>query len=102
MADRANPFRNIRLISRPAPRKLKILLAVLITAGILALAALGIVHGRIRQQTREALDQAAALEQENADLAEKATDPMSGDSIRDIAKDQLGLVEPGTIIIDTE
>lgn len=99
MAERTNPFRNIRFIVRPGPRKLKILLFALILACTAALIALGVVRGRIQQQTQAALDQAAALEQENAELSEKKEN-LDSSSIKEIAKEELGLVDPGTIIID--
>ena len=100
MADRANPFRNIRFIPRPGPRKLKIVFIALILACAAALTALGMVRSRIQQQTQAALDQAAALEQENAELVEKKEELGSSSSIRDIAKEELGLVEPDTLIIE--
>ena len=99
MAERANPFRNIRFIVRPGPRKLKFILAALILTCAAALFALGIVRGRIQQQTQAALDQAAALEQENAELIEKKENLGSSSSIKEIAKEELGLVDPDTIII---
>ena len=99
MAERTNPFRNIRFIVRPGPRKLKILLFALILACTAALIALGMVRGRIQQQTQAALDQAAALEQENAELSEKKEN-LDSSSIKEIAKEELGLVDPDTIIID--
>ena len=100
MAERANPFRNIRFVVRPGPRKLKIVLIALILACAAALVTLGIIQGRIRQQTQAALDQAAALEQENADLAEKKANLGSSSSIKDIAKEELDLVDPNTIILE--
>ena len=100
MADRANPFRNIRFIPRPGPRKLKIVLIALILACAAALTALGVVRSRIQQKTQAALDQAAALEQENAELVEKKEELGSSSSIRDIAREELGLVEPGAVIIE--
>jgi len=100
MAERANPFRNIRFVVRPGPRKLKIVLIALILACAAALVTLGIIQGRIRQQTQAALDQAAALEQENADLAEKKENLGSSSSIKDIAKEELDLVDPNTIILE--
>ena len=100
MAERANPFRNIRFIVRPGPRKLKILLAALILACVAALAALNIVQRQIDQQTQAALDHAAALEQENTELVEKKENLGSSSSIKEIAKEELGLVDPGTIILD--
>lgn len=100
MAERSNPFRNIRFIVRPGPRKLKIILIALILTCAAALVALGVVRGRIQQQTQEALDQAAALEQENAELTEKKDKLGTNSSIKEIARDELGLVDPDTIIID--
>ena len=35
-----------------------------------------------------------------AELAEKADDLGTGSSIRDIAREELGMVDPGTVIID--
>ena len=100
MAERSRPFQNIRFIVRPGPKKLKILFVALILACAVALVALGMVRGSIRQRTQEALDQAAALEHENAELAEKAGDLGTGSSIKDIAREELGMVDPGTVIID--
>ena len=100
MAERANPFRNIRFIVRPGPRKLKIILALLVLACAAAIIALGIVQAGIRHQTQAALDQAASLTQENAELTEKQENLGSSSSIKDIAQDELGLVDPDTIIID--
>lgn len=100
MAERFTPFRNIRFIVRPGPRKLKIVFTALILACIAALAALGIVRSRIQQQTQAALDQAATLEQENQELTEKKENLGSNSSIEEIAREELGLVDPDTIIID--
>ena len=100
MEQRTNPFRSIRIIPRPGPRKLKIIIAALLLACSVALIALGVVHSRIQQKTRDALDQAAALEQENADLADKTENLGSSSVIKEIALDELGLVDPGTILID--
>ena len=100
MVQRTNPFRSIRIIPRPGPRKLKIIIAALLLACSVALIALGVVHSRIQQKTRDALDQAAALEQENADLADKTENLGSSSVIKEIARDELGLVDPGTILID--
>ena len=100
MEQRTNPFRSIRIIPRPGPRKLKIIIAALLLACSVALIALGVVHSRIQQKTRDALDQAAALEQENADLADKTENLGSSSVIKENARDELGLVDPGTILID--
>ena len=100
MAERKNPMRNIQLIVRPSPRKLKILFILLILACLTALGALGAVHHRIRQQTQATLDQAAVLEQDNKELTEKKEALGTSSSIRDIAREELDLVDPDTIIIE--
>ena len=102
MAERANPFRNIRFIVRPGSRKLKIVLLALILACTAALIALGFIRGRIQQQTQQILDQAAVLEHENAELTEKKDNLGTSSSIKEIAREELGLVDPDTIIIDPD
>ena len=99
MAEQKDSLRNIRVIVRPADRKLKTVFIVLILICAAALAALGVIRGMIDQQTRSILDQAAVLEEENEDLSQKTEDLGSSDSIKDIARDELGLVDPDTIII---
>lgn len=99
MAERTNPLRNIQFVLRPGPRELKILFIVLILACTAALAALGLVRSRIQQQTQAALDQAAVLERENAELSQMDGE-LDASDIRQIAKEELGLVDPDTIILD--
>ena len=100
MAERKNPFRNVRFIVRPGTRKLKIVFILLILVCAIALTALGIVRSHIHQKTQSVLDQAAVLEQENKDLAEKKENLGTSSSIRDIAREELDLVDPDAIIIE--
>jgi len=100
MAERRSPFHNIKVVVRPAPRKLRIVLILLILACTITLAALGTVLYCIESQTQAALDQAAELEHENAELEDKIGDLGSADSIQDIAQEELGLVDPDTVIIN--
>ena len=100
MAERKNPFRNIRFIVRPGTRKLKIVFILLILVCAVALTALGVVSSHIRQKTQTVLDQAAVLEQDNKELTEKKADLGSSSSIKDIAREELDLVDPDTIIIE--
>ena len=100
MAQRQNPFRNIRVVVRPSPRKLKIVLALLVLVSLATLVALGVVHSRIESQTQAALDHAAELEHENAELADKIGNMGSSSVIEDIAREELGLVDPDTVIIN--
>ena len=99
MAERKNPFRNIRVILRPGTKKLKIALVLLILVCAAALVALGVVRGRIEARTQALLDQAAALEQDNADLKEKTDQLGTSSIIKEIAREELGLVDPDTVLI---
>ena len=100
MAERKNPFRNIRFIVRPGTRKLKTVFILLILVCAVALTALGVVRSHIRQKTQAVLDQAAVLEQDNKELTEKKENLGSSSSIKDIAREELDLVDPDTIIIE--
>ena len=100
MAERQNPFRNIKFIVRPGTRKLKIALILLLLVSAAALVALSVVSGRIQQQTQSLLDQAADLEYENAELTDKTEKLGTDEGIRQIAQDELGLVDPDTVILD--
>lgn len=100
MSERTNPFRNIRFIVRPGPRKLKLVFLALILACTAALVALGVVRGQIRAQTQQALDRGTELAHENAELTEKQADPGSSRNIREFAREVLGLVDPGTVLME--
>ena len=100
MAQRQNPFQGVKVVVRPGPRKLKIILILLILASLITLASLGVVLHTIESRTQAALDQAAELEHENAELADKTEKVDSSSVIKDIAQEELGLVDPDTIIIN--
>jgi len=100
MAERENSLRNIRVVVRPATRKLKIIFIVLILICAAALAALGMIRGLVEKQTQAVLDQAAALEQENEELAKKTDELGTSNSIKDIAREELDLVDPHTVLIE--
>lgn len=85
-----------KLVLRPTTTAVKILLVVVVVFSILALGAVQLVSGQLRQQTEEKRREAAALEQENAALESRTTDI---DSIKAIAESELGLVNPDAVII---
>ena len=87
---------------RSAPVKLKAVLIVLIVLSMAALVALRWVHNGIQAETQRKTEQAAAMEGENADLQEKIDSIGSVQSIRQIARDELGLVDPDTVLIHPE
>jgi cell division protein FtsL len=92
----ANPplFQRIRLVYRRSSLLLKVLVLVTILASAAALLALrGLMLGY--QQQRQALQsQALQLQQENAELTEHFAELGTEDSIRRIAMEELGLMDP--------
>ena len=98
---RQNPFRQIRLVYHRSPKLLKILVLVTILASAAALLALRSIMLGYQQQSQELQSQAIALQQENAELTERTAELGTEDSIRRIAKEQLGLVDPNAQFFDT-
>lgn len=89
-----------KVVYRRAPALLKIAVCLLILFSMLALVALRWVHNGIQNQTQALADEAAAAEATNADLQEKIADLGSVQSVEDIAREELGLVDPNTILVD--
>ena len=89
-----NPFQRIRLVYRRSPMLLKILVLVTILVSAAALLALrGAMLGY--QQQKQALQaQALQLQQENAELTEYIAELGTKESIRRIAMEELGLMDP--------
>ena len=87
---------------RSAPVKLKVALVALIVLSIGALMALRWVHNGIQAQTQLTREPAAARAGANADMQEKIDNIGSVQSIRQIARDELGLADPDTVLIHPE
>ena len=102
MEQKKHPLRNVKVEIRPTAPILKIVLIVLIAFSILALIALQWVHSGILEETRNLKDEAAAVEQANEDLKEKKDNLGSVQSVQDIAREELGLVDPDTIILEPQ
>ena len=77
-----------KVIFRSGSLALKIIVAVLIVFSMAALAALR--------------DEAAALEHQNSELEEKIGELGSVKSVEDIARSELGLADPNTLILDLQ
>ena len=95
-------LKNVKLEIRPSPVALKVLLIVLILFSTAALAALRWVHNGIQALTENLRAEAAAVEYANSVLEQKKADLGSVQSIQDIAKEELGLVNPDTVVIDPQ
>lgn len=99
MARKKNPLKNAKIVIRHSPAALKIALIVLILLSMTALVALRWVHRGILEETDHLKDTASALEEANADLQQKTEELGSVKSVQDIAKEELGLVDPDTVIL---
>ena len=102
MAKRKNPLKNAKIVVRQSPASLKIILIVLILFGMVTLAALRWVHTGILEETENLRQEASGLEYANSQLEQKTNELGSVKSLEDIAREELGLVDPDTIIIDPQ
>ena len=102
MAEKKNPLRNAKVVIRQSPAALKIALIVLILFSMATLAALRWVHNGILAETENLRQEASALEHENSELEKKTDELGSVKSVADIAKEELGLVDPDTVVIDPQ
>ena len=99
MEEKKNPPVKRKVVVRPAPPLLKIAACLLILFSMAALLALRWVHNGIQAETQVLTDQAAAVQAENEDLSEKIGDLGSVQSVKDIAQEELDLVDPDTVVI---
>ena len=94
-------FRRIKLVRMRTPNIVKIALSILIVLSMVVLIGLRIATNNLAQETEKLRDEAAALDRANSELDEKIDALDSIQSVIDIAKEELGLVEPGTVIFET-
>ena len=97
--EKKNPLKTVKVEVRSASSVLKIVVTVLIVFSMAALLALRWVHSGILAQTQEMRDEASAVEYANDELRDKIDDIGSVQSVQDIAQQELGLVDPDTVII---
>ena len=102
MAVKKNPLKNAKVVVRQSPAALKIILIVLILFSIVSLAMLRWVHNGILAETENLREEASALEHANTELVEKTENLGSVQSVREIAQEELGLVDPNTVILDPQ
>ena len=102
MAGIKDYFRRIQVEFRPSRPLTKIVVIVAIVLSMAALITLRLAQDRIEAQTNDMLAEAARLEQENQELQDKIDTMDTVEGVVDIAQEELGLVEPDTIIIKPE
>ena len=94
--------KKFRVEFRSSSNLLKIVVVVLIVFSMAALLALSWMKRGVQNNTQAQKDAAAALEQENRDLQEKIDNVDTVQGVQDIAREELGLVDPNTIVIQPE
>lgn len=92
----------IRLVYKRSSRLTKIAVCVAVLLSTAALLALRSATLDAQAKADALRDQAAQLEQENDKLEDKIDNLGSLDSVGQIAQDELGLVDPSTVIIEPE
>ena len=97
-----NKLRRIRLVYRRSSTLTKTVVLSAIALSMVALLTLNLTISATQRKTRELAEQAAQLEQENNNLGDKIDNLGSADSVEEIARDEHGLVKPGTVIIQPE
>ena len=102
MAQNSTPHKRVKVEIRPASNILKVLLIILILFSIVALMALRWVHNGILTEISDLKQEASDLEYANQELDRKTEEIGSVQSIQDIAEEELGLVDPNTILVEPE
>ena len=99
MDEKKTPPVKKKIVVRPAPPLLKIAACLLILFSMAALIAIRWVHNGILEETQALTQEAAAAEAENTELNEKLGNLGSVQSVKDIAQEELDLVDPDTVVI---
>ena len=102
MANNSTPRKKVKVEIRSSSNILKVILILLILTSIVALIALRWVHNGILTEIADLKEEASGLEYSNEELDQKMDQLGSVQSIQDIAQEELGLVDPDTILIDPE
>lgn len=100
MADIHAFLNGFQLQYRRTPTLHKVVVAAAIVLSSLTLISLRLGHWEAKEKLSELEHRAAVLEQENQELRDDIGRLGTTDSIRDIAQEELGLVDPDTIIIE--
>lgn len=95
-------LKRIRFVYRASSNFTKTVVMSAIVLSIAALVTLNLSIQSANARAQALKDQAAQLEQENNRLEDNIDSLGSADSVEQIAKDELGLVDPDTIIVKPE
>ena len=102
MAKLIDRLKRVRLVYRRSSSLTKTVVLSTIVLSTAALLTLHLTIGAARQEAETLSNQAARLEQENKKLEENIAGLGSVEGVEQIARDELGLVNPDTVIIEPE
>ncbi len=102
MAKIPNPFSRLQIEFRRSRPVTKIMVIVAIVLSTAALVTLRLATDRMQTQTDDMRSQAAWLEHENEILDQRLEDIDSVQTVKEIAREELGLVDPDTVVFETE
>ncbi len=92
----------IKLVNKPSSRMTKVAVCAAIALSVVALLVLHSAALDAQAKADAWREKAQQLEQENDRLQAQIDSLGSSDSVEQIAKDELGLVDPDTIVIQPE
>lgn len=98
MAELKAFFSRIKLVRQRSSNLSKIVVIITIVLCMGALCTLRLAMNKLETKTDDLRSQAVALEQDNTDLEGKIQDLGSVQSVYDIAQEELGLVNPDTVV----
>lgn len=94
--------KTVQILWRKSRPLTKIVASAAIVLSILALISLYLVQSNIQEKTDTMRAEAARLQQENSRLQEKIDRLGSVQSVEEIAQEELGLVDPDTVIVESD
>ena len=94
-----NSLRRVKLVFRKSRPVTKVVALCAVVLSMVALLTLQSAILASREQTEKLLDQAGSLEQQILDLENRIDALDTEEGIRDIAQQELGLVDPDTVIL---
>lgn len=95
-----NLLSRIRLVRRRSSTPVKCAVIAALACSTAAVIALSIARANAEKREKEAQKQYNAFYQENHEIRDKISDLGTVDSIKDIAENVLGLVDPDTIVYE--
>ena len=102
MANIKNPFQNIQIVvSRSNPLTKSVVIAAIVLS-MAAVIALRWTQNALEAEIQQMREEAAFLQQENAELAESQLDAENIQGVMNIAQEELDMVDPDTVLIQPQ